>query len=117
MRMVSLSHLLGDLENSQKSQRPQHTDAKRHARPEEAPNHLEDAADDDLQNMSNSRKDYLILTQIIQIIRNINLMVFFSFDCQENKLISQCTQAATLTAASTNKCSGVKSILFASKMQ
>ena len=78
MRTVSLSHLLGDLENSQKSQRPQHTDAKWHARPEEAPNHLEDAADDDLQNMLNSRKDDLIQTQDIQITSNSNLRLFFS---------------------------------------
>lgn len=43
-----LSHLLGDLKDSQKSQRPQYADPKRHARPEEAPHHLKDAANDDL---------------------------------------------------------------------
>lgn len=59
MWTVLLSHLLGDLKNSQKSQRPQYTDPKRHARPEEAPNHLKDAADNDLQNNSDRDKNIL----------------------------------------------------------
>lgn len=44
-----LPHLLGDLENSQESQRSQNTNTKGHARPEEAPNNLKDAANNDLK--------------------------------------------------------------------
>jgi len=43
---------LSDFENPQKSQGPQDADPKGHAGPEEAPNHLDDAADDDLKNMA-----------------------------------------------------------------
>lgn len=39
-----MSHSLGDLKDPQESQRPQDADAKGHARPEEAPHHLKDAA-------------------------------------------------------------------------
>lgn len=46
-----LSYLLGDLENSQKSQRSQYTYPKWHARSEEAPDHFKDAANNHLQKM------------------------------------------------------------------
>lgn len=45
---------LGDLEDSEKSQRPQNADPKRYARPEETPDHLEDAPNDDLQTSQTS---------------------------------------------------------------
>lgn len=41
---------LGDLEDPQKSQRPQNADPERHAGSEEAPNYLKDAADNHLHN-------------------------------------------------------------------
>lgn len=45
---------LGDLEDSEKSQRPQNADPKRYARPEETPDHLKDAPNDDLQTSQTS---------------------------------------------------------------
>lgn len=50
-RRCSLCHpnSLGDLKDSEKSQCSQHADAKRYSRPEETPDHLKDAPNNDLQ--------------------------------------------------------------------
>lgn len=63
---VLLPHLLCDLKNPQKSQRPEHTDAKWHARPEETPHHLKDAADNNLQNMSEGKNQALYASPVQQ---------------------------------------------------
>lgn len=76
--------LLGNLENPQKSQRPQHTDTKRHARPEEAIYHLNDAAHNNLQKKKKKVNCHSSLAAILKVLTPINFSFWHSQNPFEN---------------------------------
>lgn len=63
-RSCCLSHPnpLGDLKDSEKPQRSQHADPKRYSRPEETPDHLKDAPNNDLQTSQRASQTSCILS-------------------------------------------------------